>query len=48
MIKNYVLILAHYAAVDIVLSDWPHVATDVAKQVAQIVAHHVFQWNRSH
>jgi len=32
----------------IVLSHWPHVATHVATQVAQLVARHVFQWNRSH
>ena len=32
----------------IVLSHWPHVATQVATQVARLVARHVFQWNRSH
>ena len=30
------------------LSHWRHVATHVATQVAQLVARHVFQWNRSH
>ena len=32
----------------IVLSHWPHVATQVEQQVAELVARHVFQWNRSH
>jgi len=32
----------------IVLSHWRHVATHVATQVAELVARHVFQWNRSH